>query len=187
METLFARFKDADLAVKAVGALLDHGVKEEHLDLVTDSAEGRHLIEKKHNDAAKKATGGVTTTTAADAMEGAKEGGLAGLALGAVAGLASLVIPGFGIVVGGGALATAIGAAVGTGVAGAVSGGVAGYLKDMGVEEAIARDYGKVIEEGGAVVSVTLPSGKVNEAEARMILSKYRADHLMLRQTTALR
>ncbi|MGE0489314.1 MAG: hypothetical protein AB7S38_08885 [Vulcanimicrobiota bacterium] len=187
METLFARFKDVDLAVKAVGALIDHGVKEEHLDLIADTAKGQFLVEKKHSDAAKKATDGVTTTTAADALEGAKEGGLAGLALGAVAGLASLIIPGFGIVLGGGAVATAIGAAIGTGVAGAAAGGVAGYLKDMGVEEAIARDYGKVIEEGGAVVSVTLPSGKVDEAKARMLLSKYRADHLMVRQTAAIR
>ena len=105
MLRVFAKFDDEERALKAAGALIDHGVGAEEFDLV-----GSPQLKERLD--------GLTTTTAADAVRGASQGGTAGLALGALAGLASLFIPGYGLVIGSGALATAAAAALGTGAAG---------------------------------------------------------------------
>ena len=190
MERIFAQFDNHEHAVKAGGALLDHGVSAERFDLLG----GRHLSKRfseHHNrqdleGKENKIEHGVTTTTSADAKEGAKKGGGAGLVLGAIGGLAALFIPGYGIVVGSGALATAIGAAIGTGAAGAVAGGATGYLKDMGVEEHIARDFEKSIDKGGAVIALEIqPDDKITESEARKVLEKYGANRIELGASVA--
>lgn len=177
MPTLIAGFNDFEMAVKAGGALLDHGVKKEQFDLLagqahanTFHADGRHL-----EDLESKVEGGVTTTTGADAAKGAMEGAGAGIVLGAIAGLASLFIPGYGIVVGSGALATAAAAALGTAAGGAAVGGATGYLKDLGVDEAAAAEYDKTIKNDGAIIAVHLMSNGVKETEVRKILEKYHA------------
>lgn len=177
MPTITAGFNDFEMAVKAGGALLDHGVDKKNFDLLAGRAhEGRFHAEGRHlEDLENKVEGGVTTTTSADAAEGAKQGAGAGLVVGALAGLASLFIPGYGIVVGGGALATALAAAAGTAVGGAAAGGVTGYLKDMGVDEKAAVDFDRTIREDGAIIVVHLPVGGTAETEVRQILDKYRA------------
>jgi uncharacterized membrane protein len=177
MKTLISSFSDVQRAADAMAALMDHGVAAESMDLVADSTYGEMLVKRKHNKHVDKATDGITTTTGADAAEGAKTGGVIGIAAGIVAGVASLIIPGFGIVVGGGALATAIAAAVGTGAAGAAAGGVTGFLKDMGAEEKVAVDMNDVIKNGGGVLSVTVSHS--GETGVREILAKYRADHVI--------
>ena len=108
---------------------------------------------------------GLSTTTPRDARVGATKGAGIGLGVGVLAGLASLFIPGIGLVLGGGALAAAIGAAVGTTVAGAVAGGVYGYLKDQGVPEAAATAFTQTLEQGGAILTVHVPSGNVDRAD----------------------
>jgi hypothetical protein len=192
MERIFAQFDNQENAVKAGGALLDHGVSAERFDLLG----GKHLSERFHRhhdhksmeDKESKVEHGVTTTTSADAMEGAKKGGVAGLALGALGGLAALFIPGYGIVVGSGALATAIGAAIGTGAAGAVAGGATGYLKDMGVDEHIARDFEKSLEKGGAIIALEIQrDDKITQSEARKVLEKYGANRIELGASVAYR
>lgn len=181
MGNFFARFDNLENAVKAGGALLDHGVEKDHFDLLTSEEHREHFPNAKRSTSGaleskeSKVEHGVTTTSGADAKEGAKKGGVGGLVLGAVAGLASIIIPGYGIVTGSGALATAIGAALGTGVAGAAAGGVTGYLKDMGVDAEVARQYDETVRGGGAIIALQLPSGGVNEAKARELLSKYGA------------
>ena len=174
MKTLISSFSDVERAADAMAALMDHGVAAESMDLVADSSYGEMLIKRKQNSHVDKATDGITTTTGADALEGAKTGGRIGIAAGVLAGVASLIIPGFGIVVGGGALATAIAAAVGTGAAGAAAGGITGFLKDMGADEKVAVDMESAIKNGGGVLSVTVSqSGASGVGE---ILAKYRAD-----------
>lgn len=177
MPTITAAFNDLDLAVKAGGALLDHGVRKDQLDLLAGHAhagrlhaDGRHL-----EDLERKVEGGVTTTTGKDAAKGAAQGAGAGLVLGALAGLASLVIPGYGIVIGGGALATAIGAAVGTAAGGAAAGGVTGYLKDLGVDEEAAADFDRTIAGDGVIIVFHVPNGGVKENELLKLLEKYQA------------
>jgi hypothetical protein len=116
---------------------------------------------------------GLSTTTPGDAGIGAAKGAGWGLGLGALAALASVFIPGVGLVIGGGALATAIGAAAATTGAGAVAGAVTGYLKDQGFEEADGRRYEKFVENGGAILSLSLPSGSIDAPKAWEIIDKY--------------
>lgn len=177
MKTLIASFDNIDRAADAMGALMDHGVAKASMDLVANSSHGEILIKRKQNEYAEKAADGITTTTAADAAEGAKTGGWMGLAAGALAGIASLVIPGYGIVVGGGALATALAAAVGTGAAGAATGGVVGYLKDQGADETVATNMDDAIRNGGGLLSVTV--SHQGATGVRDILNKYLANHVV--------
>lgn len=121
---------------------------------------------------------GISTTTAGDAEVGAAKGAGWGLGIGILGIIASLAVPGVGWVVGGGALATAIAGAVGTTVAGAIAGGVTGYLKDQGVPAEVAADYGKNVENGGALLAVTVPSGSVDVGTAEQVLSKYGASNV---------
>lgn len=177
MRTFMATFDDIDRAADAMGALMDHGISEHSMDLVANESYGKMLAQRKRNEYAERATRGVTTTTGADAVEGAKRGGTVGLAAGIVAGFASLVIPGYGIVVGGGALATALASALGTSVAGLTAGGITGYLKDMGVDEKIARDFDDTVRNGGGVLTVT---GTDQAAPGiTSILEKYRASSIV--------
>lgn len=167
-ETLYAAFSDYKMAEKAVGALLDHGMRKEDISLISN-APGNH---ESH------AENGITTTTGADAAAGAAKGAGIGLAVGALGALASLLIPGFGLVTGGGALATALGAAAGTTAGGAVAGGMTGYLQDQGVEEVAAVDYEEAVKRGGAVVELHLPSNDVGSLQAEQLLNKYAASNI---------
>jgi hypothetical protein len=118
---------------------------------------------------------GISTTTGADAAEGAAKGLGWGAGIGVIAAVASLIVPGVGLVIGGGALATALGAWAATAGAGAIAGAVTGYLVDQGVDEHVAARYEDTIRTGGALLAVTVPSGNTSETEVRGILDKYGA------------
>lgn len=118
---------------------------------------------------------GISTTTPEDAGEGAVKGTGIGLGVGILASLAALTIPGVGLVLGGGALAAALGATALAAGAGAVAGGATGYLKEQGIPTAAADRYHGAVTGGGAVLSLNIPSGKVDQATAQEILSKYGA------------
>ncbi len=121
---------------------------------------------------------GITTTTAGDAGAGAIQGTIIGVGLGAVVAIASLIVPGVGFVLGAGALASAIGGIAATAGAGAAAGAIVGYLKDMGVDDQVASEYGQTVESGGAVLAVNVPSGELDEAVAEAILGKYAATNV---------
>lgn len=121
---------------------------------------------------------GLSTTTPADAGAGAVKGTEIGLGVGILAGLASLLVPGVGLVLGGGALATALGGAALTAGAGAVAGGVTGYLKEQGVPGDAIEHYQGAVEHGGAILSINLPSGEVDQTAAEQVLSKYGASNV---------
>ena len=118
---------------------------------------------------------GISTTTPEDAGEGAVKGTGIGLGVGILASLAALTIPGVGLVLGGGALAAALGATALTAGAGAVAGGATGYLKEQGIPADAADRYHGAVTGGGAVLSLNIPSGKVDQTTAQEILSKYGA------------
>lgn len=118
---------------------------------------------------------GISTTTPEDAGEGAVKGTGIGLGVGILASLAALAIPGVGLVLGGGALAAALGATALTAGAGAIAGGATGYLKEQGVPGDAAEKYHGTVSGGGAVLSLNIPSGKVDQATAESVLSKYGA------------
>lgn len=133
---------------------------------------------KDDDDKELSAKTGLSTTTAEDAGAGAMAGAGIGAGIGALAALGTLFLPGVGLVVGGGALATAIAGAVGTAAAGAVAGGVTGYLVDMGVDADTAKTYHETVTGGGAVLSLHLPSGDFDVADARDVLTKYEATNI---------
>lgn len=184
--TIYASFEADDQAIKAAGALLDYGVKNEDLTIIsqgTESALHAYGIKASSNhdddddlDAAEAtAKKGISTTTPADAAAGAAKGAGIGLATGVIAGLASLFIPGIGLVLGGGALAAALGGAALTTGAGILAGGVTGYLKDQGIPEEQIVAYNNVVSQGGAIVAVTLPSDEVGGSQIMDVLNKYGA------------
>jgi len=190
---VYATFVDPKDAEKAAGALLDNGVKSEDLTVIQhyageayevvnttalnptlDGPDVPPVILAEDNDKAERdAKRGLSTTTAGDAGIGAAKGTGWGLGVGALAALAAIFIPGVGLVAGGGALALAIGAAAATTGAGAIAGAVTGYLKDQGFEEQDAVRYEAVIANGGALMSVMVPSGGVSEATVWEMISKY--------------
>jgi hypothetical protein len=167
MSTLFATFADAAMAQRAVGALVDHGADKDSISLVGNQNHEELWKAESH------AKTGVTTTSGADAAHGAAKGAGVGLGIGVLAGLASLFIPGFGLVVGGSAMATALAAAAGTTAAGAFTGAVEGYLVDQGVPKNVATDYKQALENGSALLSINLPSGKLDRVDAEQIVAKY--------------
>lgn len=128
-----------------------------------------------HGDAETAAKHGISTTTPEDAGQGAVKGTGIGLGVGILASLAALTIPGVGLVLGGGALAAALGATALTAGAGAVAGGATGYLKEQGIPAEAADRYHGAVSGGGAVLSLSIPSGKVDQATAEEILAKYGA------------
>jgi hypothetical protein len=175
--SIYATFADPKMAEKAVGAVLDHGVKTQDISIVFPEGYVSTINNDKDQPTAenleKTAEHGITTTTAGDAASGAAKGAGIGLAAGVLAALAAVFIPGIGLVAGGGALAIAIGGAAGTTAAGAVAGGITGYLKDQGVSDEAVQSYTNAINSGGALVSITLTDEKVNSFEVEAVLEKY--------------
>jgi len=203
--TIYAAFADPDRAERAVGALLDHGVRPEDISVVRNhpgetisasippppvtTSEGTVVStptsgtyappvtarDEDLNDIETSAKKGISITSPADAGAGAIKGTAWGAGLGVLAAIAAVTVPGFGIVLGGGALATALGAVAASAGAGAVAGAVTGYLKDQGVDEKNALHYEETIGSGGALVAVSVPSGGIDEMRVNEILTKYGA------------
>jgi len=172
--TLHATFANAKDAQKVIGAFLDHGAESDDVSLLINHPSDKPELGIADSYAEEvKAEHGITTTTAKDAAAGAAKGAGIGLGLGSLAILASLAVPGVGLVLGGGALAAAITGAVGTTAAGAVAGGVAGYLKDQGIPDETINRMAATYSEGGALISVALPSGGLELVEAESLIAKY--------------
>jgi uncharacterized membrane protein len=157
--------------VDANGTTTGYGTTDNRLDAVNHP----DVITDTSEDTENTAKHGISTTTAGDAGAGALKGTAWGLGIGAVAVLASLFVPGVGLVVGGGALASALGAVAASAGAGAAAGAVTGYLKDQGIDDQAAHQYGEAVSGGGAILAVSLPSGTCDESEGRSILEKYGA------------
>ncbi|MCC2667628.1 MAG: hypothetical protein K0Q72_99 [Armatimonadetes bacterium] len=187
-ETLYASFASPADAERAVGALLDHGIKDEDISLVAHESYGQPVSRTvdeldeddtvEHDDPVAAAKHGISTTTAADAGSGAITGAGVGLGVGAIAAIASLFLPGIGLITGGGALAAALVGAAATTAAGGVVGGVTGYLKDQGVPDFHAERYDETVRGGGAVIGIRVPSNNVDRAEIEDLLGKYNAHDL---------
>jgi uncharacterized membrane protein len=171
--TIYASFEDKDHAEKAVGALLDHGARDEDISLVRKARE-----DEREEDYDLSAKSGISTTTGADAGSGAAKGAGVGLGVGILAALTAVFLPGIGLVLGGGALAAALGGVAATTAGGAIVGAVTGYLKDQGVDEDMAQAYGETIDRGGALIAIQVPSGDLDEARAEQVLAKYEAGNV---------
>lgn len=173
---IFASFTDSKAAVKAVGALLDHGVRAEDVTLLAkDLPAGQGSSAEAAEKMESQAEHGITMTTPDDAKAGAVKGAAVGLGLGVIAAIAAVTLPGIGVVLGGGALAIAASGAAASGAAGALAGAATGMLKDQGLDANSAEMYSRVIAGGGSVVNVLAPSNDVDFATIRGVLDKYGA------------
>jgi len=171
--TIYATFMNPDMAERAAGALLDHGVRSEHISIIFPEGYQFRGDGKDARDVEQSAEQGISTTTAGDAASGAAKGAGVGLAAGTLAALAAVFIPGVGLVLGGGALAIALGGVAGTTAAGAAAGGATGFLKDQGVSEDAAHRYTKVLASGGAMITVSPTDEKIDGLTIRSIIEKY--------------
>jgi hypothetical protein len=181
MSTLYASFATPADAERAAGAMLDHGAVADDLSLLANekTATGQPVPQTSEvMDAEHSAKSGISTTTPSDVAAGTVKGATIGLGIGTLAALASLFIPGIGLVLGGGALASAFMAGAGTMIAGAAAGGVAGYLGDQGVPEDIVTRYSAAFQEGGAILAIAIPSGKLESSDAEALLVKYGASNI---------
>jgi hypothetical protein len=165
--TIFAAFPDAKHAEQAAGALLDRGAMPQDVSIVIGNV-----------DESAGPASGITTTTPTDAALGAAKGAGIGAGVGVLAALVSLFVPGVGLVAGGGALATALATAAGTAMGGAIAGGATGMLVDQGVRAEDAKAYEEIIAGGGAILSLSLPSGELTRTDADDALSKYSANEI---------
>ena len=171
----YATFTDPQMAEKAAGALLDHGIRSEHISILFPEGygENRPNTAEESAEAEGIAKTGITTTTAADAASGSAKGATVGLAAGTLAALAAIFIPGVGLVVGGGALAMALAGTAATTAAGAVAGGLTGYLKDQDVPPESIQHYTTVLREGGVIMVVSPTDEGIDTSEIVSVLSKY--------------
>ncbi len=163
------------MAENAAGALLDHGIRSEHISILFPEGygENRANTDDQSENAEGIAKTGITTTTAGDAAAGSVKGAGVGFAAGALAALAAIFIPGVGLVVGGGALALALAGTAATTAAGAVAGGMTGYMKDQGVPAESIEHYTTVVREGGVVMVVSPTDETVDTSEIVSVLQKY--------------
>ncbi|MBS1701946.1 MAG: hypothetical protein JST12_09815 [Armatimonadetes bacterium] len=181
--TIYASFHNMTDAERAIGALLDHGVKPKDVSLIANESHSGRLSNYSAGenlnlrDLEIHAKTGITTTTGADAESGALAGAGVGLGVGVVAALAAVFLPGIGIVLGGGALAIAIAAAAATTGAGVIAGGVVGFLKDQGVPENAAYEYHETVEKGGALIAIGI-QGMLTNYEVESLLAKYHAENI---------
>jgi uncharacterized membrane protein len=146
--TVVALYDDMETASKAVRALRDAGVSNDHISLAAQDAGGEY----------GKYVGTKTTDTTADgAATGAGVGAIVGGIGGLLLGLGARTIPGIGPILAAGPLATAVSALIGAGagaLAGGVAGGLLGALVDMGVPEEHATYYTEGVRRGGSLVTV---------------------------------
>jgi hypothetical protein len=175
IKNTYATFDDPHMAEKAAGALLDHGMKAEHISIVFPEGYGQDARDETKNEekSEQMAKSGITTTTVGDAAAGSAKGAGVGLAAGALAALAAVFLPGVGLVLGGGALAIAAGGVAGATAAGAVAGGVAGFLKDQGVPDDSIEVYNRVLKSGGAMITVSPTDENITTVTIEAVLAKY--------------
>lgn len=143
------------------------------MNSATEIRQGGHsTLARPDNPVAAEGERGITTTTPADALRGAAEGSVAGLALGLLAGAAALTIPGVGIILAAGPLWAAIAGAGAATLGGAVVGGAAGYLEDRGVPSHVAGHHADALAQGSIAVTVHLGAHDSTEMVQAM-LAKY--------------
>ena len=139
---VIATFSDVGQAREAVSALRNQHYEEEHISLLSRSAEKR-VSQEVARDEAEELPGEVAGSSAKSAAAGGAAGGVAGL----IAGAAAFAIPGVGPAVGAGIWAAA--GVAGGATAGAAAGGVAGGISKMWEER-----YQDAVTEGSILIGV---------------------------------
>ena len=154
---VIATFSDSGQAREAVSALRNQHYEEEHISLLSRSAEKR-VSQEVARDEAEELPGEVAGRSAKSAAAGGAAGGVAGL----IAGAAAFAIPGVGPAVGAGIWAAA--GVAGGATAGATAGGVAGGISKMWEER-----YQDAVSEGSILIGVHHDDARLVEQAAGLL------------------
>ncbi len=172
---ILASFEQRSDADKAVDELVHSGYNTKEISVMMKApAEGENVAGSRAT-----MTKGVVSDTLGGVGTGAVIGGLAGLLIG----VAAITIPGLGPLLFAGPLASALGisGATATTVSGVVIGGAAGGLvglfEGFGATREQAKQYERVVKEGGVVLAV--PPKPEKEDEVENILNKHNAQQLI--------
>lgn len=150
-EMIVAAFPDRSKADKAIDHLENKGYTEKDISIIT-----RQSDVKKVDSATERADVGTSAVT------GGTLGGVAGLLLGA----AGIVI--VGPIAAALGLAGVAGTVVSGAVIGAVAGGLVAALTNLGVPAEQAKEYDRMVQEGGVILAV--PVKDLDKDEIRRIL-----------------
>ena len=154
---VIATFRDVGQAREAVSALRNQHYEEEHISLLSRSAE-KQVSQEVSRDEAEELPGEVAGRSAKSAAAGGAAGGVAGL----IAGAAAFAIPGVGPAVGAGIWAAA--GIAGGATAGATAGGVAGGITKMWEER-----YQDAVTEGSILIGVHHSEARIVEQAAGLL------------------
>jgi len=173
-KTVVGLFDNFSTAQNVVRALTDAGFDRNDISLVANNTNNEYSdVTTGDADSGLRSTDGSGGAVAESAGTGAVAGTAVGGVLGLLVGLGALAIPGVGPVIAAGPLAAALGStALGAGL-GAATGGLVGGLAGLGVPEEEAGHYAEGVRRGGALVTVSAPDERVDEAA--MILNRHGA------------
>jgi len=173
-KTVVGLFDSFQTAQTVVRDLTDAGFDRNDISLVANNASNEYSdVTTGGADSSLRSTDGSGGAVAEGAGTGAVAGTAVGGVLGLLVGLGALAIPGVGPVIAAGPLAAALGStALGAGL-GAAAGGLVGGLAGLGVPEEEAGHYAEGVRRGGALVTVSSPDERVDEAT--MILNRHGA------------
>jgi hypothetical protein len=166
-DTLFATFVRAGDAGQTLCTLLDHGVNRQDLSVIlsdprlTAFEHGRLGLDRVRTDSHAPLDGGRGTPHWFPELD-----------LSILATLVAPTLPGFGIILGNGTLGKTLAVMSDGTSARTVSPGSLRCLVDQGVPAESVESYYQIIREGGALVSIPVPSGTLSEFEIRSILSR---------------
>jgi hypothetical protein len=145
-EMIFALYRDETTAANVVRELLDAGLTNEDVSVISNDVEGRYESYTNRDM--------YDDPEDVDASEGAGFGAI----VGALTGLGVALIPGVGPILAAGPLGAAILAGIGA-VAGAATGSISASLIDLGVPERDALVYQEGVRRGGTLVAVKRRAG----------------------------
>lgn len=140
-----ALFDDRATAEKAVGELLQAGIKRDDISLLASNERGEYrefTPQLRHHQ---------ETLAEYESGDRAAAGLGIGAGIGALAGLAWLAVPGAGPFLAAGQIALALGVGA---ITGGVAGGVIGAMVDVGIPEDEAEYFAEGLRRGGSVVAV---------------------------------
>lgn len=169
-DTLFATFATIHNAELALGALLDHGVNRQDLSVIL--CDPRRITSSDSGTASASPNEAETGSSSETAERSGNYAGL-GYDICFLAGLHPSTHSGDGILLGKGSISQALVEMTGGGATEHSVMGTLRFLIDQGVPCESVLIYSQVIKDGGALVSISVPSGDLSEFEIRNLLTKH--------------
>jgi hypothetical protein len=166
-DTLFATFVTAQEAGKALGRLLAHGVNKQDFSVILCESRRVEFDAERMMAVADQRTSPFRERYPSRPMTGLSDRSPGD----DLATLVAPTVPGFGVILGDGNLARALAhMAASDALPSRTSWGC---LVDQGVPRESALFFHQTIQEGGALASISVPSGNLSEFDIRTILAHH--------------